>query len=189
MTPSQQFTLFPPLPNTGDIERRTDFEPLGSSSAFTTPVQTGRLPSQYYTDMRSMEMEYAGLDTGSSAGYQQSELDTTPLGQSKNSLELEFQPLEYMDSTSSPPLPPELDGDGVYINGYSTPIPAGRVLERDVEAIDEDFVLNVIQEGELERLTKMAVEETKVAWKQEIMGELRKQTNSLVDDDWMYFDH
>ncbi|KAJ2062491.1 hypothetical protein GGI17_002383 [Coemansia sp. S146] len=148
------------------------------------------MPSQYYADMRSTEAEYAGLDTGSSAGYQQSALDT-PLGQSKNNLDLDYQPLEYMDSTSSPPLPPELNGDGVYISGYSTPIPgvrAGHALERGVEAIDEDFVLNVIQEGELERLTKMAVEETKVAWKHEIMSSLRKQTDSLVDDDWMY-DH
>ncbi|KAJ2740057.1 hypothetical protein GGI20_006008 [Coemansia sp. BCRC 34301] len=103
---------------------------------------------------------------------------------------MEYQPLGYMDSTLSPPLPPELDGDGLYVSGYSTPISGaargGNSTERDVEPVDEDFVQNVIQEGELERLTRMAVEETSVVWKQEIMGELRTQTNSLADDDWMF---
>ncbi|KAJ2836715.1 hypothetical protein FBU31_001299 [Coemansia sp. 'formosensis'] len=189
MTPTQQFSLFPPLPNTGDIERRGDFEPLGGAGAFTTPVMAGQLPSQqYYAEM--MRSTYAGLDSGSSAGYQHS-VSETPLqmGQSKSHLESDYEPLDYMDSLSSPPLPPVVDGDGLYVSGYSTPIPGargGHGLEGEVEAIDEEFVLNVIQEGELERLTKLAVEETKILWKQEIMGELRKQTDSLADDDWMY---
>ncbi|KAJ2491133.1 hypothetical protein IWW37_002586 [Coemansia sp. RSA 2050] len=201
MTPAQKFTLFPPLPNTGDIERRNanDFEPLGSDSAFATPVG-GRLTSQqqYYAEMRMMlsttEAEYPALDSGSSVGgYQCGALDAdTPLqmGQSKSSLEFDYEPLEYMDSTPSPPLPPPVNGDGLYVSGYSTPIPGAArgspSVEADVEAVDEDFVLNVVQEGELERLTRMAVEEINVVWKHEIMSELRKQTNSLADDDWIY---
>ncbi|KAJ2698353.1 hypothetical protein H4218_003333 [Coemansia sp. IMI 209128] len=201
MTPAQQFTLFPPLPNTGDIERRNDnddFEPLDSGSAFTTPVG-GQLTSQqqYYAEMRMMlsttEAEYPALDSGSSVGHQRSAVNVdTPLqlGQSKSSLELDYEPLEYMDSTPSPPRGPQASGDGLYASGYSTPIPGATrgspAAETDMEEVDEDFVLNVIQEGELERLTRMAVEETKIAWKHEIMGELRKQTNSLADDDWIY---
>ncbi|KAJ2645217.1 hypothetical protein GGF44_000093 [Coemansia sp. RSA 1694] len=184
MTPTQQFSLFPPLPNTGDIERRADnsFEPLEGGSAFTTPVMPGQMPQhQYYA-----EIEYTD------PRHRTASESHTPLrmGQRKSNLDSDYQPLDYMESTSSPPLPPELDGDGLYVSGYSTPIPGAargsNALEMGIEPIDEDFVQNVIQEGELERLTKMAVEETKVLWKQEIMSELRKQTDSLVDDNWMY---
>ncbi|KAJ2880798.1 hypothetical protein IWW38_005890 [Coemansia aciculifera] len=179
MTQAQLFSLFPPMPNTGDIERRlgsSEFAPLEGSSAFTTPVRAGRTPQQHYS-----ESEYTDLRHRTASDIH------TPLRVGQRKLNLD---VEYMDTSSSPPLPPELGEDGAYVGGYSTPIPGGAhgtsALEMGTETIDEDFVQNVIQEGELERLTRVAMEETKVIWKQEIMDELRKQTDSLADDNWMY---
>ncbi|KAJ2714104.1 hypothetical protein H4R19_001900 [Coemansia spiralis] len=54
------------------------------------------------------------------------------------------------------------------------------------QAVDEDFILNLNQEGDLERLTRKAVEEVRTAWKPLAMDALRKQVASLDDDEWMH---
>ncbi|KAJ2079391.1 hypothetical protein H4R24_003806 [Coemansia sp. RSA 988] len=54
------------------------------------------------------------------------------------------------------------------------------------EAVDEDFMLNLNQEGDLERLTRKAMNDANGAWKQLTMNILRKQLASLDEDEWMY---
>ncbi|KAJ2798437.1 hypothetical protein H4R20_004823 [Coemansia guatemalensis] len=53
-------------------------------------------------------------------------------------------------------------------------------------AVDEDFMLNLNQEGDLERLTRKAMNDANGAWKQLTMDILRKQLASLDEDEWMY---
>ncbi|PIA13557.1 hypothetical protein COEREDRAFT_83415 [Coemansia reversa NRRL 1564] len=52
--------------------------------------------------------------------------------------------------------------------------------------IDEDFMLNLNQEGDLERLTRKAMNDASGAWKKLTMDILRKQLDSLDEDEWMY---
>ncbi|KAJ1722727.1 hypothetical protein LPJ61_005899 [Coemansia biformis] len=54
------------------------------------------------------------------------------------------------------------------------------------QEVDEDFVLNLNQEGDLERLTRKAVDEARTAWKPLVMDSLKKQLASLDEDEWMY---
>ncbi|KAJ2775165.1 hypothetical protein IWQ56_000220 [Coemansia nantahalensis] len=53
-------------------------------------------------------------------------------------------------------------------------------------AVDEDFILNLHQEGDLERLTRKAVSEARTAWKPLAMDALRKQVASLDADEWIH---
>ncbi|KAJ1882308.1 hypothetical protein H4R99_003898 [Coemansia sp. RSA 1722] len=53
-------------------------------------------------------------------------------------------------------------------------------------AVDPDFILNLNQEADLERLTKRAVAECAQAWKKETMQALKAQVDGLNEDSWMY---
>ncbi|KAI7835209.1 hypothetical protein BX661DRAFT_168367 [Kickxella alabastrina] len=79
------------------------------------------------------------------------------------------------------------------MNMYETPVATKQTnvalqseAEMKTELVDEDFILNLRQEGDLARLTRKAVEDTKTAWKKETMQRLRAQVASLDDDAWMY---
>ncbi|KAJ2722682.1 hypothetical protein GGI07_003145 [Coemansia sp. Benny D115] len=89
-------------------------------------------------------------------------------------------------------------GNG-YAGNYVTPMAhkmmagaaAGVMLdelldEQPEDAVDKDFILNLQQEGDLERLTRKAVLEAKTAWKKETMQVLRTHVDSLQDDIWLY---
>ncbi|KAJ1721586.1 hypothetical protein LPJ53_003897 [Coemansia erecta] len=88
------------------------------------------------------------------------------------------------------------------MSAFATPLQAyaGRLQERRNEVqeeyeqeevdqkavIDPDFILNLNQEADLERLTKKAMNDVKTAGKKEIMQRLRTQVDSLQQDAWMY---
>ncbi|KAJ2848338.1 hypothetical protein J3B02_003975 [Coemansia erecta] len=74
------------------------------------------------------------------------------------------------------------------LDGFETP---SRDNQREHEekqknAVDVDFILNLNQEADLERLTRRAVAEGKLAWKKETMAVLKKQVEGLNEDSWMY---
>ncbi|KAJ2141064.1 hypothetical protein IW136_002398 [Coemansia sp. RSA 678] len=52
--------------------------------------------------------------------------------------------------------------------------------------VDQDFILNLNQEGDIQRLTRKAEGDIKLAGKQLIVDALRKQVDSLDEDKWMY---
>ncbi|KAJ1997187.1 hypothetical protein H4R26_005923 [Coemansia thaxteri] len=114
--------------------------------------------------MGRMQQTYAMVDESTDTGNGHGQSSSPVISRGKN---LEFMPFDPMDSTPPP------KSAGVDEVEYSS-------------EVDEEFLQNVVQEGELERLTKLAVEETEVAWKVEIMGELRKHVDGLAEDEWMY---
>ncbi|KAJ2822019.1 hypothetical protein IWW50_004397 [Coemansia erecta] len=66
------------------------------------------------------------------------------------------------------------------IDGPPTPFGA------QPNVVDQDFILNLNQEGDLERLTRKAEADIKGAWKQLTMDALKRQVASLEDDKWMF---
>ncbi|KAJ2452926.1 hypothetical protein EV183_002595 [Coemansia sp. RSA 2336] len=75
-----------------------------------------------------------------------------------------------------------LNGGLGHPNADGPPTPFGN----QQNAIDQDFILNLNQEGDLEQLTRKAESDIKTAWKPLTMNALRKQIASLEDDDWMF---
>ncbi|KAJ1752679.1 hypothetical protein LPJ55_001321 [Coemansia sp. RSA 990] len=75
-----------------------------------------------------------------------------------------------------------LNGGLGHSNADGPPTPFGN----QQNAIDQDFILNLNQEGDLEQLTRKAENDIKSAWKPLTMSALRKQIASLEDDDWMF---
>ncbi|KAJ2119390.1 hypothetical protein IW147_005910 [Coemansia sp. RSA 720] len=66
------------------------------------------------------------------------------------------------------------------VDGPPTPFGAGP------NVVDQDFILNLNQEGDIQRLTRKAEADIKHAGKQLVMDALRKQVDSLDDDKWMF---
>ncbi|KAJ2496688.1 hypothetical protein GGH96_005654 [Coemansia sp. RSA 1972] len=71
-------------------------------------------------------------------------------------------------------------GNQHVMDGPPTPFGAGP------NVVDQDFILNLNQEGDIQRLTRKAEADVKHAGKQLAMDALRKQVDSLDDDNWMY---
>ncbi|KAJ2384435.1 hypothetical protein H4S02_004815 [Coemansia sp. RSA 2611] len=131
---------------------------MGGSSAFTTPVMQQASNS---ADPRSW-------------GYH-----TPPERESQPGLYAheEHDGWSPMISTVTPT---NQLGMGQSADGPPTPFGA------QPHAVDQEFILNLNQEGDLERLTRKAECDLKSAGKQLAMDELRKQVASLEDDEWIF---
>lgn len=58
--------------------------------------------------------------------------------------------------------------------------------EEEAQIPDPEFIVNLQQEGDLERLTRKATEEGKGAWRRELMDKIRKQVESIETDEWLF---
>ncbi|KAI8319104.1 hypothetical protein GQ54DRAFT_51476 [Martensiomyces pterosporus] len=192
--PPPRFTLHQPLPQQQEAGGGE------ASSAFTTPIQQQQLGGvdtgdllyrgpapedsmqrfQHRPQDRRHQFELAGL------GMQHSDFDEddSVLGDSS------ITPLGKPGGP--PPLPLSLDNaDSAYYTTPTRPEDANSDMqaqqaEEAVVEVDQDFILNLNQEGDLERLTRKAVGETRVAWKKEIMGRLRQEVDQLDEDQWLF---
>ncbi|KAJ2786661.1 hypothetical protein GGI15_001335 [Coemansia interrupta] len=192
----------------GNAKTKTRFG-MGSiddnADAFRTPEQRHR-PTHPQRDLTEditpvAQTEAAGFMPGGGAAGRRLDLERVGQRTPRQFTLHEQHPMTSMlqdDRSSSP-----VDG----MSAFATPLQAygarvhERTSERQVEeeeeeyeqeemgqkaVIDPDFILNLNQEADLERLTKKAMNDVKTAGKKEIMQRLRTQVDSLQQDAWMY---
>ncbi|KAJ1961837.1 hypothetical protein GGI12_003020 [Dipsacomyces acuminosporus] len=188
--PPPQFTLHQPEFNSQHQG------PEDASSAFTTPIQQQQ--QQYMASMDTAEFLGRAIspeDSMQRFNNHRAQGNHMRRFELAGRLNMADSYEEYEDGDESmitpvgrpgdaQPLSLPLDDDSSNSAYFTTPTRQG---EEDTPAeVDPDFILNLNQEGDLERLTRKAVNDAKGAWKKEIMNKLRQEVDHLDQDQWLF---